>query len=246
MAIRGLAARPRQRALLIDALGTLVALDPPAPALRELLATRHGVEITESEARGAVSAEIAHYRAHMFEGRDRPSVVRLRTGCAEVLHGALPAPARAAVPAGAPRIDLLMDSLHFSAHDDALGLLLAARAAGVRAVVASNWDAGLPDVLADVGLLELLDGVVTSAVAGAPKPSEEVFRAALAVAGAAPHQAVHVGDDPEADVVGAQAIGIEPILLCRSGQRAPDGVLSVDSLARLPALLRWSLLSERA
>lgn len=211
--------------------------------LRELLATRFGVRISDGEARAAVTAEIAHYRSHMAEGRDAASVAVLRARCAEVLRGALPAAARDAVPSGGRCTELLMDALRFRAYDDARGLLLAARAAGVPVIAASNWDAGLQDVLASVGLLGLLDGVVTSAVAGAPKPSEEVFRAALSLAGAAAHHTLHVGDDPEADVVGAIAVGITPVLLARGGGSAPAGVLTIDSLSRLPAIIGWSLLS---
>ena len=81
---------------------------------------------------------------HMADGRDRPSVARLRSRCAEVLCDALPAAARDAVHAGGRCTEVLLDSLVFRAYDDARGLLLAARAAGVRVVVASNWDAGSP------------------------------------------------------------------------------------------------------
>ena len=45
-------------AILLDALGTLVALEPPAPALRAELAARFGFEVTEEEAARAIAAEI--------------------------------------------------------------------------------------------------------------------------------------------------------------------------------------------
>ena len=57
-------------ALLIDGLGTLVSLAPPAPALRRELEGRFGIEVSEDEARRALGAEIAFYRAHMGLGRD--------------------------------------------------------------------------------------------------------------------------------------------------------------------------------
>jgi putative hydrolase of the HAD superfamily len=40
---------------------------------------------------------------------------------------------------------------------------------------------------------------------------------ALALAGASPEEAVHVGDSLEEDVLGARAAGIEPILIRRDG-----------------------------
>ena len=40
------------------------------------------------------------------------------------------------------------------------------------------------------------------------KPEPEIFRATLARAGVGPSEAVHIGDNPEADVVGAQGVGM--------------------------------------
>lgn len=241
MAVR----RVALRALLLDALGTLVELEPPAPALRELLAERFGVRISAVEARRAIAAEIAYYRAHMGEGRDPASVRALRTRCAEVLRASLPSSARLRTVDPPALTALLIDALRFRAFGDVRDALTAVRAAGIPVVVASNWDASLPQVLAGIGLLELVDGVVCSAVAGAPKPSGEVFRAALLLAGAAPNEAMHVGDSLEADVAGARAAGIRPLLLLRAGGPAPAGVETIDTLRALPAILNRSLSSRR-
>ncbi len=54
--------RPR-RALLIDAMGTLVRLEAPAPRLRSELRARFGVVVSEAQAAAALAAEIAFYRA---------------------------------------------------------------------------------------------------------------------------------------------------------------------------------------
>jgi putative hydrolase of the HAD superfamily len=246
VAVRGVAdvTAPRghgARALLLDALGTLVELLPPGPALRRLLAERFGVEVSEAQARGAFAAEIGYYRAHMGEGRDEESVRALRASCAEALRAALPRSAPLRAVDGGALTSLLMDALQFRAFSDAREALSAARAVGTPVVVASNWDASLPQVLAHTGLLELLDGVVCSAVVGAPKPSPEVFRAALALAGAAPREAVHVGDSLDADVAGARAIGIRPVLLRRGGGPGPAGVTTITSLRALPEICGWSL-----
>ena len=225
------------RALLLDALGTLLALEPPAPPLRRLLARRLDIHVSDAEARHAIAAEIAHYRAHMGEGRDERSVAALRVECAQVLRDALPASERLRA-VGAPALTaVLMDSLRFREFDDVRDALAEVRAHRVRVVVASNWDASLPQVLHRAGLLELFDGVVSSALAGAPKPSGNVFRAALALAGAAPREAVHVGDSVDADVAGARAAGIRPVLLRRDGAPGPADIQTIASLAALPAIL---------
>src|SRR5688572_29706731 len=59
----------RTRAVLLDALGTLVHFEPPAPLLRAGLRERLGVEVTAEAAEAAIRDEIAYYRAHLHEGR---------------------------------------------------------------------------------------------------------------------------------------------------------------------------------
>jgi putative hydrolase of the HAD superfamily len=107
----------------------------------------------------------------------------------------------------------------------------------LRLVVASNWDCSLPGWLEGAGLLPLVDAVVTSAEAGAPKPAAAVFERALALTGAAPAQAVHVGDSLDNDVEGALAAGIRPVFVARAGAAAPPNVAVVASLAELPSLV---------
>jgi putative hydrolase of the HAD superfamily len=220
------------KAILLDALGTLVALEPPAPALRGELATRFGVSVSEAEAERAIAAEIAYYRAHLDEGSDPARLADLRAQCAGVLLGALPAEAAAAIPPAA-MTEALLASLRFRAFEDVAPALSAARAAGRRLVVVSNWDVSLIEVLERLGLAPLLDGIVTSAGAGARKPAPEIFLRALALAGASPPDAVHVGDSLEEDVAGARVAGIEPILIRRDGGAAAPGVATIASLAEL-------------
>jgi putative hydrolase of the HAD superfamily len=130
----------------------------------------------------------------------------------------------------------MLGALEFTAFPDAAEALPELRARGHRLVVASNWDCSLPDWLGPTGLLEHVDGVVTSADAGAAKPDQAVFRRALSLAGVDGAQAVHVGDSLDNDVAGARAAGIRAVLVQRDGER-PAGVETVRSLAELPALL---------
>jgi putative hydrolase of the HAD superfamily len=229
------------QALLIDGLGTLVSLAPPAPALRHELAERFGVEVSEEEAARALGAEIAFYRAHMALGRDGDAVAKLRRRCAEVLRDALPPSQRLAGLELAPVTEALLAALRFEAYPDARPALIRARqagAGGVRIIVVSNWDVSLQEVLERVGLAPLLDGVVTSAAVGAAKPSPEIFRHALGLAGVAAGDAVHVGDTLDEDVRGAQACGIRAVLVRRDGGAAAPGDGDVMTIAGL-AELRW-------
>jgi len=87
------------------------------------------------------------------------------------------------------------------------------KARGKRLVVVSNWDGLLPRVLEVVGLAPYFDAVVVSALVGAAKPDARIFHEALARAGAQPERTLHVGDSPEADIGGAAAVGITPLLI---------------------------------
>jgi putative hydrolase of the HAD superfamily len=218
------------RAVLLDALGTLLALEPPAPRLVRELAAR-GAAVSEEEAGAALRAEIAFYRAHHDLGSDRDGLAELRARCTEVLREALPVAAR-----GAPDLQgALLASLRFRAYDEVPGALRALRAAGARLVVVSNWDVSLHDALAATGLAPLVDGAISSAEAGAAKPDPRIFARALALAGAGAAGALHVGDSVEFDVAGARAAGIEPVLVLRDGGDPPPGVRTVRSLSSLIA-----------
>jgi putative hydrolase of the HAD superfamily len=108
-----------------------------------------------------------------------------------------------------------------------------ARARGQRIIVVSNWDCSLGAVMQRVGLEPWLDGVVTSAEVGAEKPSPVIFERALALAGCAAEQALHVGDSLAEDVQGARAAGVAALLLARDGRPAPAGVTAIASLDEL-------------
>ena len=215
--------------VLLDALGTLVELQPPAPRLRRLLAER-GFEVDEPRAAAAFAAEISYYLEHHLEGSSRERLDDLRDRCAEKMLAALALPGLDHASAR----EVMLGALEFVPFPDALPALEALRERVV--VVVSNWDCSLPDWLEPAGLLEHVDAVVTSAQVGVAKPGRGIFEKALELAGARPGEAVHVGDSLDNDVAGARAAGIRPVLVARDGQ-APQGVEVVRSLAELPALL---------
>jgi putative hydrolase of the HAD superfamily len=226
-------AQRRPSVILLDALGTLVALEPPASRLRAELAERFGLAVTEEQAASAIAAEIAYYRAHLDQGRDAASLAVLRRRCAEVLRSALPG----ATGIESDRmVQALLASLRFTAFADVLPALLAARARGQRLVVVSNWDVSLHDVLRALELEPQLDAVLTSAEVGARKPAPAMFERALELVGAGAAHAIHVGDSLEEDVAGARAAGIHPVLVRRDGADPAPDVQTISSLSELADL----------
>jgi putative hydrolase of the HAD superfamily len=225
----------RTRAVLFDALGTLLELVPPWPRLRQTLAQRHGVEVSEDEAKRAMLAEMAYYRAHHQEGSDPEALAALRRRCAEVLRAELPAAATIELNA---LTEALVDSLRFDPYPDAAPALAELREAGMLIAVVSNWDCSLPRVLADVGLGGGVEAVVVSAEVGVAKPDPRIFEIALEQLGRRVGEAVAVGDSPETDVAGAQAAGIRAILLDRAETAPPQSdIEKIESLSDLANLL---------
>jgi putative hydrolase of the HAD superfamily len=192
------------RAVFLDALGTLIELEPPWIYLRD----RVPAEVSDRRLMAALRAEMSYYREHAHEGRDEASLAELRERCAAIVSQRLGLEIS---------VDELVEAIRFFAYPDAVPALSALRERGLTLVAVSNWDCSLPRVLERCGLDGLLDGTVTSAGAGARKPDPEIFEAALELAGCRPEEALHVGDTEEEDVAGAQAAGIRPLLIDRDG-----------------------------
>jgi len=101
-------------------------------------------------------------------------------------------------------------------------------------------------VLEDAGLREHLDVIAVSDAQGFRKPRPEIFLEALAGLGVSPEETLHVGDNLEADVGGAAALGIRTVWLTRrvkdpalaaSRYEGPPPDFVVEDLAALPAIV---------
>ncbi len=113
---------------------------------------------------------------------------------------------------------------------------LAAR--GVTLGIVSNTGrtpgAILRRVLDRHGLLRYFGPIAYSDEVGVRKPEAEIFRVTLAAAGTKPAVALHIGDNPDADVVGARGIGMRAAHYT-AGFRAPaaDADLIIPDLEML-------------
>ena len=82
-----------------------------------------------------------------------------------------------------------------------------------------------------------MDFALASSAHGRRKPCATIFAAALALGGAAPEDAVMVGDNLADDIEGAIASGLRAVLVDR-GDRHPDYAGErIGGLAELPPLL---------
>lgn len=111
-----------------------------------------------------------------------------------------------------------VDPSGFALYDDAIPVLESLSERGWQHIILSNHVPELPDIISALGLDHLVSKCISSGNIAYEKPHPKAFRLALEVAGH-PKQVWMVGDSLEADVKGAEAVGI-PAILVRRGHNA--------------------------
>jgi HAD superfamily hydrolase (TIGR01509 family) len=188
-------------AVTVDAMGTLVELDVPVERLGRALRLWK-VERTGDEVANAFQTEIRYYLANKLSARDQNALADLRRECARVFLEA----------AGAEVdptefVSAFVEAMVFRPLEGSVPALERLRAGGLALACVSDWDIGLADQLAAIGLDRLFAVVVTSAEVDAPKPEPALFLAALERLSVEPGRSLHVGDG-EADEEGARRAGM--------------------------------------
>jgi putative hydrolase of the HAD superfamily len=122
-------------------------------------------------------------------------------------------------------------------YPDVLPALDALSAAGKRLAVVSNWGWSAPELLHLLELASHFEAFAISARVGYQKPHPAIFEHALELLGARPEQALHVGDNPAADVAGARRAGVEPVLIDRAGRNGRDGAMGAPVVRDMLELL---------
>ena len=122
--------------------------------------------------------------------------------------------------------------------------LRALHATGVRLAIVSNADGSVEAQLAADGICQTGDGpgvpmdaICDSMVVGVAKPDPGIFAIALERCGVDPAYAIHVGDTPAADVDGAVAAGVTPVLVDPHDDHPDLDVVRVASLADVVPLV---------
>jgi putative hydrolase of the HAD superfamily len=240
----------RPRAVTLDATGTLIAC-PAMPDIYTAVLARHGIVTTPEEVRRlfpVVWKELdcltppGRDRFTSFEGGSRAFWSRLVDRLCELIG--TPEPGRgyagtAHPPGGAPPGPFAAAELfhRFSLPEawvvfpDAVPALETLRSLGLRLAVISNFDERLPSLLAGLGLEQRVDLVVPSSSLGLAKPNPRLFRHVLERLEVDPGSALHVGDHRLEDVEGAQAAGMEAMLLDRRRRRAPGAARDLLEVA---------------
>ncbi|MDA4129028.1 MAG: HAD family hydrolase [Thaumarchaeota archaeon] len=89
-----------------------------------------------------------------------------------------------------------------------------------------------------LGLQKYLDPVVISGIYGYAKPHPEIFRRALDLAGVTPRESIHVGDLYDADVLGAEGVGMGAVLVDRDNRYPLARCSRVADLSEVPKFIK--------
>ena len=124
-------------------------------------------------------------------------------------------------------------------YDDVVPTLQHLQDAGFKLAIVSNWDTPLDPLAERLGIAHYFDIIVAShdARVRSAKPDSHIFNWTLTAVGVSAEEAVHVGDTYGADIVGAQGVGIRPILIDRDNTQTGRWEETIQSLAELPDLL---------
>jgi putative hydrolase of the HAD superfamily len=98
-------------------------------------------------------------------------------------------------------------------YQDADTILSRLNSSGIRLGVISNFDGRLRTILQQLDVADRFEHLVISSEVGAEKPSSRIFREAARRFAVEPDEILHVGDDPEVDIDGARAAGLQALLV---------------------------------
>lgn len=207
----------RPDVVFLDVGDTLMRAHPSWPAVYLTALERHGISPSSEELGAALKDAIEAVKwtpQERFETSAAASYARIVAIDRHVLAGL-----------GHPDLpDEVFRSIHaafreraaWHVYPDVEPSLVRLREENVRLAVISNWLWEAPELFQEVGLARHFDELIVSAHLGYDKPHPEIFRHALELMDVSPERAIHVGDSYPADVLGARAAGIHPVLMARS------------------------------
>jgi len=207
--------------LLFDLGSTLIyAKEPWPPVLaradRELVRALHraGIPMDGAALHGDFDTFLDAYYAQRDKDNLEPTTfVVLRDMLAENGFGSVPDP----ILRRALGSMYAVTERNWRVEEDALSTLASLREAGCCLGMISNTsdDNNVQALVDQCGFRPFFDLILTSAGWGYRKPHARIFQIALEHFGIQPGQAVMVGDTPEADIAGANRLGIYSVWITR-------------------------------
>jgi putative hydrolase of the HAD superfamily len=122
-----------------------------------------------------------------------------------------------------------VDSRYWALYDDVIPLLHSLKEKGWKHIIVSNHVPELHDIISSLGLSGYVSDIVNSALIGYEKPHPQIYQIALERAGN-PKNVWMIGDNIDADVIGAEKAGIKGILVRKEDARAARQCKSLSGI----------------
>jgi len=87
------------------------------------------------------------------------------------------------------------------------------------------------------GLLPYFKTIVNAETVGVKKPNPKIYHYALDLAGAKPEESIMIGDNLDADVYGALAVGLDAVFFNYKHQKVPVNIKAINTLIELKEFL---------
>ena len=227
---------PPIRAVVFDAVGTLLRLDPPAGDVYAEFAARFGSRLDADEIRRRFGVAFAAQERLDAEREHRTDEARERERWRQIVGEVID---DSSDPRGC--FEALYD--HFAQPSswrcdaDAAGVIAASKLGGLVVGMASNFDHRLRPIVAGLPDLVGLDRLWISSEIGWKKPAKEFFAEVCRTLDMRPGQILFVGDDLMNDYTGALAAGMPTLLLDPRGRAdipTPHRIGRLGDLLTLP------------
>lgn len=225
------------KAVFLDAGRTLITERSDRAALYGRAARRCGLSIDDAQMAKCMTAAIRELPREI-DGAFRFSEAWFREFIRSIFVGRFGLAEVRLPDLQAELQKLFSDPREFRLYPDSRELLAGLARSGLFVGILSNWSERLEELCEGLGIRGLVDGFVVSSIVRAEKPEPAIFAAALELAGVAPDEALHAGDEPELDYAGARAAGLRAILVDHDGSRSDFAGERVTSLAELGARIR--------
>jgi putative hydrolase of the HAD superfamily len=213
------------RAVFLDIGDTVMRPNPSWEHVYSIAFGEFGLQVTPEQLRPALR-KAYHHGGWGFEGGFEPTEETSYRRTVEIDQAAIAELGVGPMPDGFFRrlSELFTITSNWHVFPDSLRVLEGLLDRDLIVGAVSNWVWSLPELLHSLRLVGRFDFLAVSSHVGFEKPHPRIFEWALEQAGVPADTVIHVGDHLEADVRGAEAVGIDGVLIDRFDRHGSDEI----------------------
>ena len=220
-------------AILFDVDDTLIHLDPPITDLFAAACAEHGVLLGEEDVASSLSDALAFIRSDGLRYVGDDDALWIDVLSVMLATCGYDDPERRLVQAVWSWVKPRLDN---EVYPDTEPALVALKQRGLVLAAVTGRINSSRELLDRLGVLDHLDSYTYAGELGVTKPDPLLYHTALDRIGVEAQKALLVGDGPT-DMMGAQAVGLLPVLIDRTGRRSHLKWRRIEDLRELVALV---------